>query len=543
MPTQQPSPKLAAVMERLRRLEPRIEKIMSITGLPGCSIGVIHQGVEVWKFNAGFRDVEKQLPPRSDTVFNLNSLTKSLTAAALARLVQDGKLSWETPIISILPDFAEGGDATDQSINAMDLLSMRTGHFALNCMAWQGNNIVLPKKEDTVQYWNATPRIAPFRQSFIYNNWGYGVIALVIEKLSGQPFHTFLQERIFDPLGLKRTKMQDDTPFENSAKAYAVLDNRTPIPVPPPSIGAGVFTEGGSGVLSTIDDMLRLYHAYLLAINHQSQSGSNSTPDNPFTQCNKLLEPHNTLPRPYRTFSIQEQNYCAGLIRSLLPGPLGMMGINSDFNEWPPVVLEGFLKTLCYYHQGMMVGSTSNIALLPETETVVAVLANAFPLGDGADWISQMIIEAIFNPPTTKDFEENAEEVALEVLQLLPGIGKELQDRHSRHKLGALPTLPFPSYVGTFKHEATPFTLDIKLEGNGLTMTFNGCQEETYCLRPYNLDTFSWWTPFNEAAQRGRFVTCYPESTFLISFEKEASRIAWVSGDILDEPYYFLRVE
>ncbi|KAH7157872.1 beta-lactamase/transpeptidase-like protein [Dactylonectria estremocensis] len=543
MATQQPEPELAAVMERLKRLEPRIQKIMQITGLPGCSIGVIHQGVEVWKFNAGFRDVENQLPPQSDTVFNLNSLTKSLTAAALACLVQDGKLSWDTPIRSILPDFAEGCDAVDQSITSVDLLSMRTGHFAFNNMAWQGNNIVLPKKEGTVRFWNATPRIAPFRKSFVYNNWGYGIIALVIEKLSGQSFHAFLQERFFDPLDLKRTKMQDDTPFENSSKAYAVLDDRSPIPIPPPSIGAGVFTEGGSGVLSTIDDMLRLYHAYMLAINHQSQSGSTSTPDNPFNQCYKLVEPHSTLPRPGRTFSVEEQNYCLGLIRAQLPGPLGMMGMNADFNEWPPVVLEGFLKTLCFYHQGMMVGSTSNIAILPESETVVAVLANAFPLGDGADWISQMIIEAIFDPPTKKDFEETAEDVALEVLELLPGIGDELRDRHSRYKLGALPTLPLPSYVGTFKHEAVPFTLDIKLEQGELTMTFNGCQEETYPLRPYDLDTFTWWTPFNEAARRGRFVTCYPRTTFLISFEKEASRIAWASGDILDQSYYFLRVE
>jgi hypothetical protein len=60
----------AAVLGRLTALEPRISRILAITGIPGCSIGVVHQGVEIWKFNVGHRDVENKLPPPSDTSFH-----------------------------------------------------------------------------------------------------------------------------------------------------------------------------------------------------------------------------------------------------------------------------------------------------------------------------------------------------------------------------------------------------------------------------------------------------------------------------------------
>jgi CubicO group peptidase (beta-lactamase class C family) len=144
--------------ETLQSLEPQIQNLLEITGIPGCSIGVLHQGVE-WKFSHGFANVEEKITVKSDTAFNLNSLTKSITAAAFACLVHDGKISWHTPIKAVLPDFAEACDTFDQSMNAVDLLSMRSGHHAFNCLTWQGNNIILPHKSDTIKYWNATPRL------------------------------------------------------------------------------------------------------------------------------------------------------------------------------------------------------------------------------------------------------------------------------------------------------------------------------------------------------------------------------------------------
>lgn len=141
-PTMQTKP----LNERLAQLEPRLRRLCEITGLPGCSLGVIHNNEETWRLNLGFRDVEQQLATQSDTVFNLNSLTKGVTAAAYACLVEDGQVTWNTRIKCILPDFSSGADQINQEITALDLLSMRTGHQPFGSLAWQGNNIVLPPK-------------------------------------------------------------------------------------------------------------------------------------------------------------------------------------------------------------------------------------------------------------------------------------------------------------------------------------------------------------------------------------------------------------
>lgn len=105
-----------------------------------------------------------------------------------------------------------------------------------------------------------------------------------------------------------------------------------------------------------------------------------------------------------------------------------MIGVNADYTTMP-TVLEGGPSHLCLYHMGMMVGFTSNIALVPETETVVAILANATPLGDGVDWMSQMILEAIHEPPVKHNYEQLAEEVAVKVLGHIPSLGRQLDEK------------------------------------------------------------------------------------------------------------------
>jgi len=84
---------------------PLWEKIHSITGQPGISIGVIHQGQVVLKHNAGVINIETQREPDEDTLFCIASLPKAFMAASLDMLVRQGKTSWDATIHSILPEF------------------------------------------------------------------------------------------------------------------------------------------------------------------------------------------------------------------------------------------------------------------------------------------------------------------------------------------------------------------------------------------------------------------------------------------------------
>ena len=533
---------MTRLTERLRSLEPKLLKVCQTSGIPGCSIGVLHQGREIWKANLGYRNVEAKLPPQSNTIFNMDSVTKGITAAAFACLVNEGKAKWTTPIRDIIPDFAKGCDELDRLFTPLDLFSMRSGHTMLDSLSWQGHNIVFFEKSQTIDLWNVSPRLGGFRSSYIYNNWGYAVMGVVIEKLTGQKLNLFLKERFFDPLKLPNTKMTDFVRCDNSAISYGILDDMTPVVIPDPAIGVGTFMEGASGLLSTVDDLLVLYQSFMYAIKDQFQRKTTATPGSPFKECTTLVKGHSFLEN---STVLGEQSYGCGWIRCQLPGPLGMISMNPGFVDMPQVT-EGCPSRLCLYHQGLMPGSSANVAILPDTDTIIIILANSSPLGDGIDWLSQMLMEEIFETPTQHrhDYEKLAQEAAGKALDHIPSMNRHLEKNRIA---GSNPSFPLEAYVGKYHNNITSFWIEICQVGDGLTMAFMGLEPETYELRHYHYDTFTWIMPFNEAARRGRFVHYYTADHFLIKFEgteRGIDRFLWHAiRDTGPKPYLFLKTE
>ena len=155
------SPPFHDVSERLRNLHPLIAGLCKISGAPGLAIGVIYEGKIVHEDYLGYRDVKNQLVVDRDTVFNIASLTKAMTAAAVGILVDQGALEWSTPVHKILPDL------TDVDLSLVDLLSHRSGSTWADALYLQSNNrIMLPKKE-SIRTFNSLPIIAPPRSKYL----------------------------------------------------------------------------------------------------------------------------------------------------------------------------------------------------------------------------------------------------------------------------------------------------------------------------------------------------------------------------------------
>lgn len=217
-----------------------------------------------------------------------------------------------------------------------------------------------------------------------------------------------------------------------------------------------------------------------------------------------------------------------------------MIGVNAEEHTTMPTVLEGGPLHLCLFHMGMMVGFTSNIALISETETVVAILANASQFGDDIDLMSQMVMEAIFEPPVRHNYEQLVEEVAVKVLGHIPSLGKELD---SKRLSGTHHSFPLEAHAESFTHDQTPFKIDVRLgsDERSLMLTFMAQEADTYELRYYHNDVFTMvsspdlvcltansslppssllrktlgccadyeacrWVSFDEATRRGRFL-------------------------------------
>jgi CubicO group peptidase (beta-lactamase class C family) len=118
-----PSPKMDDMNRRLTDLGTTIEKIMSIAGTPGLSLGVLHEGKTAFFGNYGLRDVAANLPPTEETIYPGCSLTKALVAATTGSLVEEGVLKWDTRVKDVLPEWNISYDTIRNQITVTDLLS------------------------------------------------------------------------------------------------------------------------------------------------------------------------------------------------------------------------------------------------------------------------------------------------------------------------------------------------------------------------------------------------------------------------------------
>ena len=173
-----------------------------------------------------------------------------------------------------------------------------------------------------------------------------------MEKVSGKGWGTCLREKIFDPLGMKGTTTKVDANTENVAEGYMALSDGTPYHLPRPRQGDGKLAEGAAGVQSNVRDLLTFYKNVMQANGEQSSSS-------PLKNIPTITSPHVALdPEP----ASLERSYALGLIRTMLPGSLGMVGLNPMYVENMPIVGKG-IKTprLCIYHQGTRAAQKYNL--------------------------------------------------------------------------------------------------------------------------------------------------------------------------------------
>ena len=133
---------------RIQALSPTIVKILAASGSPALSLGVLHQDQILHTEHFGRRHASDPTPPDDNTLYHVASLTKALTAAAVASLVEDGTVSWDTPIRDYLPGFRRRKDELGMRCTLRDLLSNRTGlPVATALWGQQSGEFLLPRHE------------------------------------------------------------------------------------------------------------------------------------------------------------------------------------------------------------------------------------------------------------------------------------------------------------------------------------------------------------------------------------------------------------
>lgn len=189
---------MQSIVDRLQALSKVIAEICRISGTPGASIGVLHEGKVIYTHNYGYHNVESSIPPDENTIYHIASLSKSFTAVCIAILVEEGKISWDTPVRDILPDFKHVNPTINNKATILDLMSHRTGLASKN-MLWLRDyaGVQLPQNE-TLQMVSYLETVFDFRKQWLYSNWGYAVADQIIQRLSGQSWGTFLADRVLE---------------------------------------------------------------------------------------------------------------------------------------------------------------------------------------------------------------------------------------------------------------------------------------------------------------------------------------------------------
>ncbi|KAK3293559.1 beta-lactamase/transpeptidase-like protein [Chaetomium fimeti] len=420
---------METLTSRLDALRPNIKELMRIGGTPGLSLGVMHQGDQVYFAGYGNRYAELYTPPDAKTVLPVCSLTKAVTSAALGILVDENKATWDTLVKDALPSLNIKDDILQNQMTIADLLCHRSG------MSWGDNliigtdNNVLVSGNDSMEYLNSQTRLLPFRGQFAYSNLAYELAGKVIESLSNMSYFDFTP-----PPGLG-----------NVGKCYNSLDNGNSAPITCIKLGDDWLGAPHAGMRSCVWDLMKLYKAFMQAFNHQFSTGETSTEGLPLKQVAELMSAKIPMDQP----SKNEASYGLGWGRVQLPGRMGQIGINPDLMpNGMPIVGKGIAPRLVIFHQGSMPGALSFVALLPDTETAIVISSNALALNDVADWVGQMVLEELLEIPSPQrnDYLAAAKTSAATNLQWYPNLVTQLQ---KAQKHGTSPR-QLDAYAGTW---------------------------------------------------------------------------------------------
>ena len=175
--------------------------VAEIPGIPGMSMAVVRQGEVVYLGAAGHRDVEARLPATVETPFYIASSTKSFTGMAAAILAEEGRLDLDAPITRYIPEFRLPPPLVADSVTMRKLLT-HTIPFVNRPVVWR---TAYSGQHSPALLVELLAHSVPRDPGFRYDNLGYVVASLVLERITGRPWQQTLDNMLFEPLGMRHT--------------------------------------------------------------------------------------------------------------------------------------------------------------------------------------------------------------------------------------------------------------------------------------------------------------------------------------------------
>ena len=253
--------------DRLKKIEadyPLIDRLYKeyaeTNHWPGMVYGIVVDGKLVHTGSLGYTDINAKIVADSKSDFRIASMTKSLTAMAILKLRDEGKLKLDDPVYVYIPEMKRihylTKDAT--TITIRHLLTHASGYPEDN--PWGDRQLAITDEELLAFFKKGVSFSHNPGLSFEYSNLNFATLGYIIKKVSGKTYENYITENIIKPLGMTHTYWEyDKVPKEKLAHGYRWLDNKW---VEQPLLHDGAYGAMG-GLITTIEDWARYMAIHL----------------------------------------------------------------------------------------------------------------------------------------------------------------------------------------------------------------------------------------------------------------------------------------
>lgn len=200
----------------LNSVEDYVLQVQKDWKIPGLSVSIIKDGNLLWAKGYGIREMGSEVAVDENSVYQIGSISKSFTAAVMASLVDEGLVSWDDTVKTILPDFKWYDKWVEENMQIKDLMTHKTG-----LKGQQGTYIpnVGYDRDDIYKMFERLKPAYSFRSVYDYNNITFIIAAKIIEKKTGKSWEENVQERIFDKLGMTSSSVNGEGFTDAGTKA------------------------------------------------------------------------------------------------------------------------------------------------------------------------------------------------------------------------------------------------------------------------------------------------------------------------------------
>ena len=441
----------------LQGLDEYINKARAEWEIPGLAIAIVKDDKVVFAKGYGVRKLGDPTPVNERTLFAIGSAGKAFTAAALAMLVDEGKIKWDDPVTKHLKGFALYDPYVTREITIRDLLSHRTG-FDRGEFLWYGSTFDRAEILRRLRYQKPT---YSFRSTFTYNNIMLLAAGQIIPAVTGKSWDDFIKERIFAPLGM--------TASNTSITAFQGLDN---VATPHAKLGDKVQAipwrnvdniAPAGAINSTVLDLAQWIRLQLAEGTYEGKKLISAGAVNEMHKSQTII-PYNPQ-APGTTLDAHFTTY-------------GFGWFLHDYHGFKIV-----------QHGGAIDGMSALVAMAPEKNLGVAVLSNLS--GNQLPWaLMYRVFDAYLGLPL-QDRSATLLAARKAAQERAKAAAKKVEDEHVK---GTKPSLSLEQYAGAYEDEMYGEAVVTEAEGK---LMFRYSPAFTGQLEHWHYDTFrvKWANP------------------------------------------------